>query len=596
MRLKNIWLFFLLTGTLSSCKKFLAKGPTSSITPDVAFSSSTDLQLFVNGFYNTMLPNADAIFGSDNSTGLALPTLYGGLGDNTVGAAPTYYLNGQFTSALESSVGNQWNWSNLRNVNYFLQNYNNPAIDSTDRANYSGIAHFFRAYFYYNMLKLYGDIPWYSQALQPSDTALYKPRDPRTLVADSILADINYACEYSPAATDPSCTQVTKWLAYALKSRICLFEGTFRKYHTELNLVSTAAQWLQQAAGAADTLIASGKYHLHTTGSPNSDYRALFINETPSNDEIMLAAVYSDALSKWNDANVYFTSSTAGVRLSFNHNFINTYLNADGSRFTDIPSFDTIEFQYEVQHRDPRLSQTIRMAPYTQDGTPAPPSFAYTYSGYQPLKFCQDNPALNSNSENNNAVSIFRYAEVLLNDAEAKEELGTLTTTDWNNTIGLIRARAGITNTAMPTVADPFLINNYYPDITDPVLLEIRRERGVELSLEGFRYDDIRRWKEGADLARTFTGLYVPAMNQLLDLNQDGKPDVCFVTKAPSNPVSGVFYFTIDNVTSKLSNGTSGTLLLQQNAPRTWADYKYYYPIPLTELQLNTNLVQNPGW
>jgi hypothetical protein len=85
-------------------------------------------------------------------------------------------------------------------------------------------------------------------------------------------------------------------------------------------------------------------------------------------------------------------------------------------------------------------------------------------------------------------------------------------------------------------------------------------------------------------------------MNQLLDLNQDGKPDVCFVTAAPSNPVAGVFYFTIDNVTSKLSNGTSGTLLLQQNSPRTWSDYKYYYPIPLTEIQLNPNLVQNPGW
>src|SRR6202000_1039789 len=107
------------------------------------------------------------------------------------------------------------------------------------------------------------------------------------------------------------------------------------------------------------------------------------------------------------------------------------------------------------------------MAPYTQDGTPAPPAFAYTYTGYQPLKFCQDDPALNTNSKNNNAISIFRYAEVLLNDAEAKEELGTLTTTGWNNTIGAIRTRAGITNTAMPTVADTFMINHYYPDITD---------------------------------------------------------------------------------------------------------------------------------
>src|ERR1700743_1328108 len=101
------------------------------------------------------------------------------------------------------------------------------------------------------------------------------------------------------------------------------------------------------------------------------------------------------------------------------------------------------------------------MAPYTQDGTPAPPAFAYTYTGYQPLKFCQDDPALNTNSKNNNAVSIFRYAEVLLNDAEAKEELGLMTPAIWNNTVGAIRTRAGITNTAMPTVADNFLTSIY---------------------------------------------------------------------------------------------------------------------------------------
>ncbi len=85
-------------------------------------------------------------------------------------------------------------------------------------------------------------------------------------------------------------------------------------------------------------------------------------------------------------------------------------------------------------------------------------------------------------------------------------------------------------------------------------------------------------------------------MNQLLDLNQDGKPDVCFVTAPPASPVVGVFYFTIDNVTAKLSNGTNGTLLLQQNQPRTWYDYKYYFPIPLSEIQLNPRLIQNQGW
>jgi hypothetical protein len=596
MRLKNISLFLLLLTVLSSCKKYLDKGPTSSITPDEAFSSASDLQLYVNSFYNTMLPTGDALYESDQTASTALPTLYGGLADNTVSSSPSVYLTGGYSSQLESSSGNQWNWTNLRNVNYFLQNYNNPAIATADRANFSGIAHFFRAYFYYNMVKLYGDVPWYNTAVQPGDSALYKPRDPRSLVMDSVMADINYACQNISATTDPTCTQITKWVAYALKSRICLFEGTFRRYHTELKLNGTDVQWLQQAAGAADTLIQSKLYKLHTTGSPRSDYRAVFISTAPSNDEVLLASVYSDALSRWHGANQWFTSSTAGVRLSFIHSFINTYLNADGTRFTDKPGYDTMQFQTEVQNRDARLYQTIRMGPYTQNGTAAPPNFAYTFTGYQPLKWSVDDPTLNSVGHNTNAVSIFRYAEVLLNDAEAKAELHTITPADWDNTIGALRTRAGITNTAMPAVIDTFLQNRWYPDVKDPVLLEIRRERGVELSLEGFRYDDVRRWDEGANMNKTYDGLYVPALNQLLDLNQDGTPDVCFVTTQPANKVAGCYYFTIDNVTTKLSNGTSGIILLQQNNPRKWGDYMYYYPIPFNELQLNANLTQNIGW
>jgi hypothetical protein len=575
MRQKHILLFIVLLGALPSCKKFLDKGPTSSITPDEAFNTAGDLQLYVNSFYNTMLP-----------------TLWGNLADNMPGITASNYLNGQFTS---TQAGN-WTWTNLRNVNYFLQNYNNPAIDNADRANYGGIAHFFRAYFYYNMVKLFGNVPWYDTPLPAGDPALYKTQDPRALVMDSVLADINFACQNISATTDPTCTQVTKWIAYALKSRICLFEGTFRKYHTELQLTSTAAQWLQLAADAADTVIAGGKYKLHSTGNPLADYRALFINETPSNDEIMLAAVYSDALSHWNDGTYWFNSPTFGNRLSFTKDFINTYLNSDGSRFTDNPVHDTIEFQFEVQNRDARLSQTIRMAPYTQNGTAAPPNFAYTYTGYHPLKFAQDNPALNTLAQNNNAISIFRYAEVLLNYAEAKEELGTLTLADWTKTIGALRARAGITNTGMPTVADPYLVSTYYPDISDPVLLEIRRERGIELTMEGFRYDDIRRWKEGQDLVKPYDGIYVPALNQLLDLNQDGKPDVCFVTVTPTTKVAGVYYFVLDNNSSRLAGGTKGDILWLQNLTRTWTDNKYYYPIPFSELQLNPNLVQNPGW
>jgi hypothetical protein len=590
MRQQYLLLLLLFAGSLGACKKFLDRGPTSSITPDEAFSSSADLQIYVNSFYNTMLPTGPNVDESDNPT--SLPNLWGGLADNMAGTKPSQYLYG---TVLATNTSDYWSWTNLRNVNYFLQNYNNPAISQTDRNNYSGIAHFFRAWFYYNMVKLYGNVPWYSKALDPSDSSLYKTQDPRTLVMDSVMADLNYACQNITATKDASCTTISKWVAYALKARVCLFEGTFRKYHTELSLPN-ATTWLQAAAGAADTLIASGQYHMHTTGSRTSDYRSLFISTTPSSDEIMLAQTYSSALNHYHDFNWWYTSPTYGSRLSYTKSFINTYLNADGSRFTDVPGYDTLVFWNEVKNRDPRLFQTIRMAPYTQSGTPAPPDFNYTYTGYQPLKFAIDNAANNQVAQNQNAITIFRYAEVLLNDAEAYAELGQMTPTLWSGTIGALRARAGITNTALPTTLDAYLQAGYYPDVTDPVIMEIRRERGVELTLEGFRYDDIRRWKEGPDLAKTYDGFYVPAMNTVMDLNQDGKPDVSFVSSVPANKVAGVIYVVIDNNTYSLSNGTYGNLIWEANQQKEWDDYKYFFPISTSEIQLNPNLKQNTGW
>jgi hypothetical protein len=183
-----------------------------------------------------------------------------------------------------------------------------------------------------------------------------------------------------------------------------------------------------------------------------------------------------------------------------------------------------------------------------------------------------------------------------LNYAEAKAELGSFTSADWDKTIRLLRTRAGITNAGMPTVADPYLQQNYFSNISDPVLLEIRRERGIELVLEGFRYDDLKRWKAGKLLENQYDGMYVPAMDTMYDLNEDGKPDADFVTKVPSTKVKGVSYFIIDNVQTRLSEGTKGNLILMSNLDRSYEDYKYLYPIPYDEIVLNPNLKQNPDW
>lgn len=565
--------------TFSSCEKFLDKNPLDKLTPEQTFSTESNLQLYVNSFYQ-MLPDGSAIYKGDVMSDITVPN-----------AVPSF-----IAGRLSSLEATGWNWGDLRNINYFLEHYDNPAISQKAKNHYSGIARFFRACFYFNMVKQFGDVPWYGKTLAIDDSGLYKPRDARTLVMDSVLADINFACDNIYSQKDNSCTQITKWVALALKSRICLFEGTFRKYHPEYSLAGSD-KWLQDAVDAADQLIKSNQYKLQNTGSPDKDYRSLFISENPVSTEVLLAAVYNNALKKWHDAAWWFNSATLGARLGLDKSFINTYQNIDGSRFTELPGYDTMQFETEVKNRDKRLQQTIRMGDYKRiDGTPAPPDFTVTYSGYQIQKFSLDDKYYDTRRESYNSIPVIRYAEVLLNYAEARAELGILTGDDWNLTIGALRNRAGIQNSDMPVSADIYMQKSFFPDISNAALIEIRRERAIELVCEGFRFDDLKRWKEGKLLEKPYTGIYVPGKDQLLDLNQDGKPDVSFVDNVPADRVSGVVYFLLDNNTSKLSPGDKGNLIWLSNIPKKFEDKMYLNPIPSNEIVLNPSLKQNPGW
>ncbi|HTI90602.1 MAG TPA: RagB/SusD family nutrient uptake outer membrane protein [Puia sp.] len=590
---KRIILLLIVAGALQGCSKYLDKQPFTSLNPTSSFKTVGDLQLYTNSFYVYQMPNANAIFTGDNTS------------DYISGNNPPLIMTAQASAnnpvnanAWSRATGATGSWPELRNINYFLQNNTSPAIADSIRNTYSGIARFFRAWWYYNMVKEFGNVPWVGSALSTTDSSLYKTQDPRTLVMDSIEADLDYAIAHAPAAKDNGCSTITKWTALALKARVGLFEGSFRKYHTELGLTGSAATWFNYSVDAATQLINSGNYKLHMTGSPASDYRAVFTTSTPFSDEVILAFVYNDGLKLWHNANAYFTSTTLGNRTSPIKSFMDTYLNKDGSRFTDQPNFDTISFPNETAQRDLRMQQTIRCNGYKYStGVSAPPDYSYTFTGYQPLKFCVDNPAINVNSQNNNSIPIFRFAEVLLDLAEAKEELGTFTATDWNNTIGLLRSRAGISNTSMPTVADPYMAAYFLNTISDPVLLEIRRERGVELMLEGFRFDDIRRWKMGKLMNMPYNGVYVPQLNTPYAMNGDGVLNVSFVTATPtSGAIKGVYYYLIDNKTVTLTQGSTGNITWLANIPRVWDDKMYYDPIPSSEIVLNPNLKQNTGW
>ncbi|WP_286766698.1 MULTISPECIES: RagB/SusD family nutrient uptake outer membrane protein [Sphingobacterium] len=586
--MKKIYLFILLIPFLTGCEKLFDLSPVDKMTPETVFNSEKGLELYTNSFYaaTQIMPQADQVykdvFSSDNMSD------YG-----AVSSINVYIQNG-----FESNQTSGWDWGPLRNINYFLENFNNPSISQEARDHYQGLARFFRAWFYFNMVKKFGDVPWYSNTLADDDPAIYKARDPRTLVMDSVLADLDFACENLRVAKNTSSSRITRNVALAMKSRICLFEGSIRKYHPQLNLKDQADIWFTRAADAAEKVMNSGMYKLRNTGNSASDYRSLFISENPQTDEVMLATVYNNSLRRWHSANWWFTSATYGSRWSLTKSFINSYPMLDGTRFTEQPGFETMTFMQETQNRDKRLGQTIRLAGYKRsNGTAAAPDFGYTTTGYQPIKYTLDDSGLDGKAENYNSIPLIRYAEVLLNYAEAMAELNTFGSSVWDKTIRLLRQRAGITKADMPTTMDSYYQREFFPGLQSTALVEIRKERAIELVAEGFRYDDLVRWKAGYLLEKPFVGMYVPAMNTLMDLNSDGKPDVSFVTSRPSNTVSGVIYYIINGGSSQLSEGTKGNLIWLSNVKKVFDEKRYFYPIPLDQVVLSGDKVkQNLGW
>lgn len=585
--MKKIYYSLLLFCGLSSCE--LEELPKASASEKDIFGTESGLKTYAYSFYNN-LPSGTTAYRMDAMAD------YG-----AVNSLNSFLQDGGYTA--ETSGG--WSWSALRNINHFLAKNVDPAVPQGVRNHYSGLARFFRAYFYYDKLVTFGDVPWVEKPIGVDEQELlFAKRDSRTLIIDKILEDLDFA--YQNMTTNSSDgTTITKWAALALKSRVALFEGTYRKYHTQLNLQGTSTKYLQAAADAAQELMDKGPHRLNTAQGVTGSQRALFISDAPVTSEVILAVALSKDLAILGDANWWWTSATYGPRYSFVRPFINTILNVDGTPYTSREDFKTETFFEETQGRDYRLAQLIRTPGYKRDGVNTPPNFAsFTYTGYQPIKYTLDAPLYDNSGLNTNSLPLIRFAEVLLNFAEAKAELGTLTAADWTRSIGALRARAGVTGgiNALPTTVDTYLQQTFFPGISNPVILEVRRERQVELALEGFRFNDLKRWKRGELMAELpWTGMYVPALNELQDLDQDGKPDVVFYrggTTAPTVP-AGVARVALGGTANNFQTLTEDNHLEWFRAqPRVWyADGRQYlYPIPASAIVKNQNLEQNPGW
>ncbi len=540
----------------SACEENLNLYPEDSISEETFFNNVTDLELFANGFYG-LLPGAQGPGADDQS-------------DCYVNEKPNTWL---FNLETKPTSGGGWgsgDWGNIRSLNFFMQRYG-KAAGSEDEINAQvAVIRFFRAWEYYYKVRRFGDVPWYETDLNIDSPELYNGRDSRKVVFEHIIEDIDSAIEHLPSK--PATGRLHKYAALAYKSRICLYEGSFRKYHN----LGDYEEMFKEAADAAEKVIESDRYEIYTNNHPESDYYNLFIMEDlSSNSECIMPRVYETKLLTHNNTRQLEESYTGMSRSMFEQ-----YLCADGLPTAVSPTYGS-EAEMpadELAKRDPRLAQSIdnpSLAYKLQgDGTPSyndVPSIdtKYCTTGYHVMKYHSPDPKQWNIGLSTLDVFIFRYAEVLLNYAEAMAELNKCDDDVLDKTINQLRDRVG-----MPHLkAEVGFTDPNWPDYgytLTPLLYEIRRERAVELLGEGFRWDDIVRWKAGKLLENPKSMLGMKVSDKLRDSYED-------------------FNRTV--------NDDGYLVVYPDKSSRTWDDKLYLHPLPLDQTTLNPNLLpNNPGW
>lgn len=571
-------ILFLAAIACVSCEDMLDFQPKDRLSPDTYFRTETDCELWTNNYY-TVFPSAEGVYSEPFDV-----IVRDVLADEISGVRKPMPTDGN------------WKWTKLREMNFFLSRSSQIEEESV-RLRYEGLTRFFRAYFYFEKVKRYGDVPWVDKPLSSDDNELYKGRDSREFVMEKVMEDIDFAIANLPEKQDVY--HVTRWTARALKSRIALFEGTFRKYHG----IDGYEKYLQECVTASEPFL-NGPYNIYTTGS--TPYQDLFTSQNAIGTEIILARAYTSAISGMtHDVNGHLTGATMG-RPGMTRNAVNMYLMRDGSRYTDQPGYATKTFVDECKNRDLRMAQTIRTPKYKRIGgnKELAPDLSRSTTGYQLIKYLTEEK-YDANKASANDMPLFRLAEVLLNYAEAKAELGTLKQDDLNKTIKPLRSRAGLPELDMEEAnenPDPYLSSpeTGYANVAGAnkgVILEIRRERTLETLMEGLRYWDIMRWKEGKRFEKPIEGLYFAGTGEY-DLDGNGTVDVYIYDSetAPGNKAD-VLYLKL-GTDIVLSEKTSGNLLAHSSTHRIWNEERdYLYPIPTDDRVLTQGAIsQNPGW
>lgn len=578
----------------SSCSDFLDREPITKPEAGNFLTGAIQVENYINGLYMT-LP-------SFSKFGLGVRSEEKN-SDNIIAEkydARLHGQNNQFSGASDWQTGYQ----NLRKVNYFFHNYKVPeAQENEDVLSLKGEAYFLRAYWHFDLLKKFGSIPVMDAFWDENATiaGLQIPAKTRNEVARFILSDLVEAKNLLHSRGKYSGIRINKEAAMVLAMNVALYEGTWEKYHSSDDFASSTNEsnyFLGEVINWGNELFGCG-IDLYKTGqNPGDAFAALFNSKDLSGmGEVLLWRKYSSDEGVFHDVNgnlkagVVDSEGAAGITQSL----VDNYLNADGT-FIDPTNEKFKDFKETFEGRDPRLIQTVmnegakfasattatpmHLEEYTDEkkNTISPPKLAgdgntRSLTGYH-IRLGIDTTFVSGNGET--ALPIIRYAEGLLAYAEAAAELEMWSDDIANKTLKALRERAGVKYLAPAKDAN---FTDFGYTLT-PVLQEIRRERRSELALQGFRLDDLMRWKaDKLIVGKCGKGAYV------------GDESILFKSYSPDNQKRIRERLTLDD--NKWADPIAGTL---PSGYQFHADRDYLLPIPPSELELNKKLKQNPKW
>lgn len=565
----------LMSFVASSC---LDLEPKASLGDNLVWNNAENFQLFANQFYAW---TRDFQMSVDYGSALNDGPHSDYRSDLIAAASLNPYSQG--TNTIPTSDNNYTNlYRRIYYTNLLLKNAESFG-DASSIAIPVGEAKFFRAYLHFELVQIWGDAILLTQPLDLDSEQLYGKRNDRGEVIDQIILDLEDAANLLPEATSEA-GRVTKYAALSMLSRVALYEGTWQKFHAggsqTTNNTARSTELLTKAKDASKAVIDGGKHELfYNAILGNESYRYLFILEDgvqcnpanlnkKDNSEYILAHRHrnGDGLG---------TNITHGMLANacfVTRKMANMYLCSDGLPIDKSPLFGNYATAVsEFANRDNRMNNTLlkngqqywnndgkwRTTWTDEDLENSLTLDVRSNSGYQNHKWGVERQV--ADAQESMDYPVIRYAEVLLSYAEAMYELnGTISDSDLDLSLNLVRQRVNIN---MPPLSNSFVAANSLS-----MREEIRRERTIELFLEGYRIDDLKRW---ATASQEMVG------NQL------------------GVQIRGTWFETNWSAQSRQLD-SDGCIILYDG--RTWSDKLYLYPLPADQLQLNPQLEQNPGW